>query len=215
METLRGESSLIVEKVRKLPEYQRAKHVALFMSMPREVQTIKLIEQAFVDGKEVFLPCVQGPERHQMTMFELGGMADLATFIKSKFGVPEPTSEYLEKQRKWTSEGVALDLIIVPGRAFTPSCHRLGWGKGYYDSFFATMAGSYREKGVSLPPLVGVAFDEQIVERIPLDPWDQPLDKLVTPSEVFEAVSSGDGDKALSHNPGDIDFLGGESKTSD
>ncbi len=63
-------------------------------------------------------------------------------------------------------------LVVVPGLAFTPGGHRLGYGGGYYDRFLA-----------SLPPsavTVGVCFHEQLVDDLPLDPHDRPVDLVVT-----------------------------------
>ncbi len=70
----------------------------------------------------------------------------------------------------------AFDLILVPGLAFDLAGGRLGRGAGFYDRFLATLPQKTR--------LVGVALDEQIVEKTPRDAFDLPVDALATPSRL-------------------------------
>lgn len=67
---------------------------------------------------------------------------------------------------------VTLDVVVVPGLAFTRDGHRLGQGGGHFDRFLARLApGSLR---------IGVAFSGQMVERLPLEPHDIALDVVIT-----------------------------------
>jgi 5-formyltetrahydrofolate cyclo-ligase len=85
-------------------------------------------------------------------------------------GIPEP-----DPGSAWAAPD-EFDLVIVPGVAFDDACGRLGLGGGFYDAFLPT-----------LPPRVrtmALAFDEQIVERVPRDEHDERVDIVVTPSVV-------------------------------
>jgi 5-formyltetrahydrofolate cyclo-ligase len=68
-----------------------------------------------------------------------------------------------------------LDLVVVPGLAFTVLGHRLGRGKGYYDTFLAR----YRATLGALPLTVGLAFSQQVVPSVPTDENDVCLDVLL------------------------------------
>lgn len=72
-----------------------------------------------------------------------------------------------------------LDLVLVPGLGFSRQGHRLGRGKGYYDAFLT----SYREKFGRLPVTVGLAFKEQISDRIPIAEYDVSLDFVLYDNE--------------------------------
>lgn len=80
-------------------------------------------------------------------------------------GIPEP----LPSCPDVTPE--TIDLAIIPGRAFTPDGWRLGRGKGFYDRLLPTLAHARK---------IGVAYPYQILESLPLDPWDVPLDAVYT-----------------------------------
>ncbi len=97
-------------------------------------------------------------------------------FVHGRFGVSEPAA----------SLGLVScepDIIILPGLAFDPAGHRLGWGKGYYDHYLARR----RLTGGQHPVCIGVAYPFQIIEHVPAATWDIPVDYLLSP-EGFEPV---------------------------
>jgi len=67
---------------------------------------------------------------------------------------------------------LTIDVVIVPGTAFTLDGHRLGQGGGWYDRFLQTV----RPDCVT----IGVAFGPQIVDELPIEPHDVRLDHVVT-----------------------------------
>ncbi len=67
------------------------------------------------------------------------------------------------------------DLIVVPGIAFDASGFRLGFGKGFYDRFLKGFGG----------PTIGLAYDFQLRDELPRDPWDHPLAAVVSESSIF------------------------------
>ena len=70
-----------------------------------------------------------------------------------------------------------IDLIVMPGVAFDRNGHRLGHGGGYYDRFLKTM--------YSKIPRIALAFDFQILPKIPREIWDVPVDEIMTELEVI------------------------------
>ncbi|ANB15634.1 5-formyltetrahydrofolate cyclo-ligase [Sugiyamaella lignohabitans] len=78
-----------------------------------------------------------------------------------------------------------LDLIIVPGVAFTPGCHRLGHGKGYYDSYTTIHDQWTNQKDLPRTKLIGLGLDVQLVENIPTEGHDRILDAVIINGHVY------------------------------
>ena len=70
-----------------------------------------------------------------------------------------------------------LDIVIVPGLAFDPQGYRIGYGGGFYDRTLPKWC----------PPAIaiGVAFDLQLASEVPREPWDIPVDLIVTDQRVL------------------------------
>jgi 5-formyltetrahydrofolate cyclo-ligase len=105
----------------------------------------------------------------------MGGasVADWARdLVPGKHGIGQPSPDCPDLPPE------QVDVILVPGIAFDSTCARLGRGAGFYDRFLADP----RVRAVK----IGVAFDEQIVDAVPMDRWDVRLDAVVTPTRVFE-----------------------------
>lgn len=90
-------------------------------------------------------------------------------FEKRVYGINEPVNGTICLPE-------AFDVLIVPIVAFDEECHRLGHGKGYYDRFLT------KSKALK----IGVAFDCQKLEVLPIDPWDISLDIIVTPTMILK-----------------------------
>lgn len=83
------------------------------------------------------------------------------------FGIPQPGA---------TAPHVRPDVLVVPLVAADARRHRLGQGKGHYDRALAGLRGA---------PAIGVAWDVQIIDHVPTDPWDVALDHVVTPTRIL------------------------------
>jgi 5-formyltetrahydrofolate cyclo-ligase len=166
--------------------YRRATNVSIFVSMPppREVQTWELIRQCFQDHKRVYVPKVTGASSKDMVMVPVPELRDIEGWPWSKWSIKEPTDEYVEAHPCATDKG-EIDLVIVPGLAFSPSKSRLGQGKGYYDTFLKRLFDAREEKQLGPPVLVGVGLDEQIVEEVPVEGHDYVLDYVITPTRAW------------------------------
>ncbi|HQG08910.1 MAG TPA: 5-formyltetrahydrofolate cyclo-ligase, partial [Dysgonamonadaceae bacterium] len=68
----------------------------------------------------------------------------------------------------------SIDLIIVPGVAFDRKLNRLGRGKGYYDRLLSQLKS----------PKIGICFDFQLLESIPVEDWDIKMDMIVAQNEI-------------------------------
>jgi len=162
---IRGQKSLrIKENLFGLREFKDAKVVLFFASFRDEVETLGMIKEALDTGKRVYLPKVEGDS---LGIYEIERVSDLKA---GYMGIPEPEAD-IDKKR----DIAQVDVIIVPGAAFDTEGNRLGYGKGYYDRLL-------RERGA---PLIALAFEEQVFERLPREPHDVRMDIVVTEKRVI------------------------------
>ena len=87
----------------------------------------------------------------------------------------------------------AIDLVIVPAVAFDGSCRRLGQGRGYYDTWLEKLAEARRSAGLPAATTVGLGLQEQLVESVPVDTHDVPLDYVCLPDVLLSRAPDGGG----------------------
>ena len=119
----------LTERFLNHPFYQEAKTIATYLSFPHEFQTQELIEQALKDGKKVLIPKTYPKGRMEFVVY------DPQQLVKTSFGLLEPQGD-LE-----VVEPSQIDLIHVPGLAFTTEGYRIGYGGGYYDRYLEHFTG--------------------------------------------------------------------------
>ena len=119
----------LTERLLHHPFYQEAKVIATYLSFPHEFQTQELIEQALKDGKKVLIPKTYPKGRMDFVVY------DLQQLVKTSFGLLEPKGD-LE-----VVDPSQIDLIHIPGLAFTTEGYRIGYGGGYYDRYLEHFAG--------------------------------------------------------------------------
>nr|CAI5843313.1 unnamed protein product [Callosobruchus analis] len=136
--------------------------------MDTEIDTEPVVRRIFEDGKQCFVPRY---DRHTMNMVELHSIDDWANLPVTKWNIKQPSFE--ENRRDAMDTG--LDLIVVPGVAFTKKGERLGHGGGYYDIYLSTIM----KKQAKSPAMVGLAFKEQIVDEIPCEETDVQIDLVL------------------------------------
>ena len=119
----------LTERFLNHPFYQEAKVIATYLSFSHEFQTQELIDPALKDGKKVLIPKTYPKGRMEFVVY------DPQQLKKTSFGLLEPQGdlEVVDTSR--------IDLIHVPGLAFTTEGYRIGYGGGYYDRYLENFAG--------------------------------------------------------------------------
>lgn len=153
----------------RLPEFTGAKTILFYASFRSEVDTREMIKITLSQGKRVILPKVD-KENKKLKLYEIKDMNELA---KGYMGILEPSIS----EGKLT-ELDDIDLIIIPGAAFDVSGNRLGYGAGFYDRLLAGIKNKI--------PGIAPAYEEQIIEKIPSEPHDVKVTKIVTDKRVIE-----------------------------
>ncbi len=169
-EEVRTLGDKINSTVMRLPQYKNAKTIMLYLNFNNEICSKELIEDSFSKGRRVVIPYCK-KEGLEILPTELRDVE--IELERTKFGYLETKEEHLK-----LVDIEEIDLIIVPGLAFDKSCHRLGFGAGYYDRFLSKLGGKTET--------IGVAYDFQILDIIPeLELTDIPLDYVVTEKRII------------------------------
>ena len=160
------EEASLREALFACPEWKNASRVFLYLSAGAEVDTRGLIRTALHAGKTIAVPKTEGRPGHgHLHFYDIHPDQELT---RGAFGIYEPTGE---GERVTPVPG---DLIILPGVAFDEDGNRLGYGGGYYDRFLDDHA----PEGVHT---MGLAFSCQMVDRVPHETHDRPLESVMTP----------------------------------
>lgn len=138
------------------PEFINAKRISVFLSTENEINTKPIVEKIFETKKQCFVPRYS---KQKMEMVNLNSMKDWENLPLTAWNIKQPS---LKEERVNALETGGIDLLIVPGVAFTADGKRLGHGGGYYDKYIKII----REKQAILPKTVGLAFYQQIVNDL-------------------------------------------------
>jgi len=163
-------SEEILNRFIDLPEYQLAQTIMFYVDVRDEVRTRQALPAAVASGKRIIVPyCVDG----ELELFWLENMEELELGM---YRILEPKNELrtLESKRLQPTD---LDLVMVPGVAFDRTGGRTGHGKGYYDKLL--------QHARLDAPLIALAFECQMFEKIPAENHDIYMDKIVTEDAVY------------------------------
>ena len=154
----------IVSRSEKLGElflsseaYKNAKTIYGYLPYNQEVRTVPMLEQALKDGKRVAVPKCYGDEMKFIFM------DDLSKVEKGYAGIPEPIAD----------DPVADDttaLVLMPGMAFDPQGHRIGYGGGFYDKFLAAEPNH---------PTLALCYEFQMLPQLETEAHDIPVDYVI------------------------------------
>lgn len=153
-------SAKLCDRIRSKEAFQQAKVVMMFYPIQNEPDLRPLMDE-FLNEKVILLPIAH---RKTIEMRQYKGRENLH---RGHFGIPEPTGE------AYTGEP---DLIIIPGIAFDEQANRLGRGGGYYDRFL---------KHFHKAKKYAVAYDFQIVKKVPMASFDVQIDGVLTVGTEF------------------------------
>ena len=166
-EQVAASSRAILQRVLGLEEYARAKLVHTYVSSKdNEVDTCELIRLSAAHGKAVVIPVVQKGSR----LLRHARIAGLEQLELSSWGLYRPPADH----RDWIEDLDEIDLVIVPGIAFDPQGRRVGFGGGFYDRFLSRIRA----------PKIGLTYDCLLVNDVPVEPHDVPMDIVVTEAAV-------------------------------
>ena len=137
--------------------YKAAKTIYGYLPYNQEVRTIPMLEQALKDGKRVAVPKVYGDEMKFLYL------DDLTQVSKGYAGIPEPIAD-----------GPVADdetaLVLMPGLAFDPAGHRIGYGGGFYDKFLAAEPNH---------PTLALCYEFQMLPELHTEEHDIPVDTVL------------------------------------
>ena len=161
------QEELILDYLKNLPEWKEAKIIALTKSMPIEFSLEKVVKLARNMNKKIVVP-VTLPHRQMKFAF----WDEKTQFQKNSFGVEEPIQPvWVDKEQ--------IDLVIVPGLAYSKKGERLGFGGGYYDRFIERDSFS----------TISLAYKEQVYEEAVwnVEIFDQTVQILITKEGVIHS----------------------------
>lgn len=165
-------SQAIQKRLLELPEYLSARTVMSYVSVGKEVETQQLLLRMQKEGKTVVIPWCEGKE---LRLFRWESFDELEC---GTLNILEPRAELRLRQDKRIAPD-ELDLILVPGLGFDRNGNRLGRGAGYYDRFLKTTPRRVIR--------IGLSFECQIVENIPMSANDEKVDLVVTECGIYRA----------------------------
>ncbi len=162
-------SRKIITKLMDTSWYKEAKVIMSYIDFRNEVMTREFIDSAIQDGKRIVIPIADVTSK-TLILSELGDMEELC---KGNYGILEPKKEYIRK-----IDIDLLNLILVPGAVFDMRGYRIGYGGGYYDRLLEKIAHNTKT--------IGLAYDFQIIKRVPEDSFDKSVDKIITEKRVID-----------------------------
>ena len=173
----------ICRNVMALNAYKEADTVLGYMSIRNEVDLMYLFEAALGEGKKVYIP--KSYSDRIMRFYQYDGNVK-----KGIYGISEPADTGEEKMfridtisRKKDEKNV---LMLEPGVAYDIARNRLGYGGGYYDTFLSERCGGAADAPCT-PQLtaVGIAYDFQVFDKLPVESHDVKVDMIVTEKRVL------------------------------
>ena len=158
-------SELIIENL--TPYLKNAQNIMIFTDMKNEVRITKLIE--LYPEKNFFISKIVNSKNREMKINKYNENE----LVLHKFGYYESSSDDFYDEK-------ILDIVIVPALAFDSSKNRIGFGGGYYDTFLNKVRGKNKNT-----LFIGVCYDFQMIEEVPIEGHDITLDLVINESEVL------------------------------
>ena len=165
-------TAALAERLDELIERTGARTVSCYLSSPAEPGTRAFINDAMARGVRVLLPVTRADGLLDWTVATPDGGE-----YEGLFGLSEPEGELLGPMAVDDA-----DLMIVPAAAVGSDGTRLGWGRGYFDKTLGSMQ--------KCPPVYAVVYDNEVLDAVPREPHDQPVDGIVTPTTIIALTSS-------------------------
>lgn len=156
----------IARELFTLEAWKKAETIGITISNPPEVDTYFIIKQAWLEGKNIAVPRCKTEEK-QLDFRFISSFDQLENIYIHLW---EPKIEVTQTVTK-----EEIELLVVPGLAFTKDGYRVGFGGGYYDRYLV----DFDNQTISL------AFAEQLVAEMPIDTYDKPVKQIVTDNGFY------------------------------
>lgn len=164
-------SKKIMEMLTRLKIIKESKTIMLYLSFNNEVDTYGLLEWCLKNEKRVVVPyCIE--EERKMIPCNIKNVDE--DLERSRFGFMQPKVNYIDEVHK-----DEIDVVIVPGVVFDINGNRIGFGGGYYDRFLQNLSDTKS---------IAICHDFQLVERVPRDDFDIPMNKIVTEKKIVTII---------------------------
>ncbi|SEJ12741.1 5-formyltetrahydrofolate cyclo-ligase [Propionispira arboris] len=163
------QSDLVFEQLISLPVYKKAQCIMLYAALPDEVQTDQMMRYALQDGKQICIPYIHDKNGLMDAVF----VFDVDQLSKGDFDILTINSCNME-----FANPSDIDLMIIPGVAFDTDGYRLGMGAAFYDRFIMRAKQAF---------CLGIAFDCQLVSKVPIEEHDCSMDAILTASGLINS----------------------------
>lgn len=160
-------SDNIINSILNSSHYKDAKTIMTFISFSDEVDTHDFIKKSIKIGKKIVVP-ITFPETKELKPSEVKDFNELELGYYDILTPKEEFIRYIDPRE--------IDLVIVPGVAFDRSGYRVGYGGGYYDRFLSKLPNVVK---------IAIAFDLQIMDKVPREDFDIPVDYIFTETEII------------------------------
>ena len=157
LQEIEAKSAKLGELFSASEAYQNAKTIYGYLPYNQEVRTVAMLEQALRDGKRVAVPKCYGDEMRFIYL------TDLSQVERGYAGIPEPIADGPEGDDETA-------LVLMPGMAFDPQGHRIGYGGGFYDKFLAKEPNH---------PTLALCYDFQMLPHLETEEFDIPVDTVI------------------------------------
>ena len=157
-EEIKRRSAILAQRLFETPQYRACRSLYAYLSFNQEVRTDPIIKRAWADGKRVAVPKVIGKDMAFIWIDDFDALGP------GYYGITEPIA----------NGPVADDvnaLVLMPGLAFDPEGHRVGYGGGFYDRFLEAEPDH---------PLVALCYDFQMFDHLEVEDHDIPVDVVIT-----------------------------------
>lgn len=163
-------SSIITNKLDSYIQENNYNNIMIFVSFRNEIYTHDLIKKWLTEEeKNIYVPYIES-DIDQMEISQISNFEkDLEPGV---YNILEPTKEVKNK-----NERIDLDIIVVPGLVFTKDGYRIGYGGGYYDKFLSEVSSKVKK--------VGIVYSDFVVDDLPVDDHDLPVDLIMTERETI------------------------------
>lgn len=156
-EQIEQKSARLAQLLFATEAYRNAKTIYGYLPYNQEVRTVPMLQRALEDGKAVAVPKCYGDEMHFIYL------TDLTQVEKGYAGIPEPIADGPVAEDRTA-------LVLMPGMAFDPAGHRIGYGGGFYDKFLAAEPDH---------PTLALCYDFQVLPALETEEFDIPVDTVI------------------------------------